>query len=234
MEPFAMLVRVNLDEVPPVIDVHPPHEPIHGWRDFLLHLTTITIGLLIALSLEGLVEWQHHRHLVHEAEASLHAEIQANANKMPGIIANLQKHENEIKNDIATLQYIQQNHKKPEHYSGFDLGFNFQQFADEGWKTAQSTDALSYMPYARAQEYGLIYGIQADFITAQQQATRDLLITTGSFANDVDDHANDPTGGQAGSMKDKIGALQGELWLVDTHVQVLDKVYKDFLAAHPN
>jgi hypothetical protein len=35
-----------------VIEVHPPEEPLHGWRDFLIHLATITIGLLIALSLE--------------------------------------------------------------------------------------------------------------------------------------------------------------------------------------
>lgn len=27
-------------------------------RDFFLHIFTITVGLLIALSLEGLVEWQ--------------------------------------------------------------------------------------------------------------------------------------------------------------------------------
>jgi hypothetical protein len=40
-----------------MLDVHSPHEPIIGWKDFLLHLFTITIGLLIALSLEGTVEW---------------------------------------------------------------------------------------------------------------------------------------------------------------------------------
>jgi hypothetical protein len=42
-----------------VLDVHPPHEPVHGWRDFFVHPATITIGLLIALSLEGCVEWRH-------------------------------------------------------------------------------------------------------------------------------------------------------------------------------
>ena len=73
---------MNLDEVPPVIDVHPPHQPIHGWRDFFLHLATISIGLLIALSLEGLVEWQHHRHLVHEAQASLYGEIKTNESRL--------------------------------------------------------------------------------------------------------------------------------------------------------
>jgi hypothetical protein len=40
----------------PMLDVHPPHEPAHSWRDILIHLATITIGLFIALSLEGRVE----------------------------------------------------------------------------------------------------------------------------------------------------------------------------------
>ena len=33
-----------------------PHEKIHGFKDFLVHLFTITIGLLIALGLEGCAE----------------------------------------------------------------------------------------------------------------------------------------------------------------------------------
>ena len=46
-----------------MIEVHPPDEKIHGVRDFLLHLFTITIGLLIALGLEAGVERLHHHHL---------------------------------------------------------------------------------------------------------------------------------------------------------------------------
>ena len=68
-----------------MLDVHVPHEKIHGLRDFFLHLFTITIGLLIALSLEGCVEWQHHRHLVREAEAALHDEIENNAKQVANI-----------------------------------------------------------------------------------------------------------------------------------------------------
>jgi hypothetical protein len=48
-------------------DIHPPHQAAHRWRDIFIHLATITVGLFIALSLEGCVEWQHHRHLVREA-----------------------------------------------------------------------------------------------------------------------------------------------------------------------
>jgi hypothetical protein len=45
-----------------MLDVHPPHAPTHTWRDFLIHIATIVIGLLIAVGLEQTVEWLHHRH----------------------------------------------------------------------------------------------------------------------------------------------------------------------------
>lgn len=60
------------------MDVHPPHGAIHSWRDFFVHLVVITLGLLIALGLEGVVGWGHNKHLVHTAEANLRAELLAN------------------------------------------------------------------------------------------------------------------------------------------------------------
>src|SRR5260370_7262311 len=85
----------------PVLDVHPPHEPIYGWREFFIHLATITIGLLIALSLEGCVEFWHHRSLVHEAEASMQIEIEANAREVQKALHNVPKDQSLLKNDIA-------------------------------------------------------------------------------------------------------------------------------------
>jgi hypothetical protein len=45
-----------------MLDVHPPHAPTHTWRDFLLHIATIVIGLLIAIGLEQSVEALHRHH----------------------------------------------------------------------------------------------------------------------------------------------------------------------------
>ncbi len=58
-----------------MLDVHAPHGKVEGWKDFFVHLFTITIGLLIALGLEGCVEWQHHRHLAAESKDALRGEI---------------------------------------------------------------------------------------------------------------------------------------------------------------
>lgn len=223
---------MNLDEVPTVLDVHPPHEPIHGWRDFFLHLVTITIGLLIALSLEGLVEWQHHRHLVHEAEASLHVEIESNAKGLPDALAGLHKNQTDLKHDVEVLKYIIKNHKDPEHAS-MSIGSGIQSFDDVSWKTAQSTTALSYMPYARAEEYADIYTTQAELYGAEQQAARDAIISLAPFMNmtDKDSHLAEA---QANDIKQKIEVLQGQLTLVENFMSSLDRSYKKFLAAHPS
>jgi hypothetical protein len=46
----------------PMFDVHAPHQIIHTWKDFLVHIGAITIGLLLAVGLEQTVEYVHHRH----------------------------------------------------------------------------------------------------------------------------------------------------------------------------
>jgi hypothetical protein len=62
------------------MEVHPPEHAIHTWRDFLIHMGTICLGLLIAIGLEQSVESLHRhnerralqRQLLEEAEANDH------------------------------------------------------------------------------------------------------------------------------------------------------------------
>src|ERR1022692_3960716 len=55
----------------PMLDVHPPHQSTHTWKDFFIHLATIVVGLLIAISLEQSVEYIHHRHQLAETRDAL-------------------------------------------------------------------------------------------------------------------------------------------------------------------
>lgn len=43
----------------PMLDVHPPHHAIESWKQYLLHMSTIVLGLLIAIGLEQTVEAVH-------------------------------------------------------------------------------------------------------------------------------------------------------------------------------
>jgi hypothetical protein len=220
-----------LDEVSPVLDVHPPHEPVHGWRDFLLHILTITIGLLIALGLEGCVEWQHHRHLVHEAEASLHAEIEGNANGLQGVLNDVHKQQADLKHDVEVLDDMIKNPKSHIH-KNMSISFRSVKFDDVSWKTAQSTGALSYMSYDTAAKYASIYSLQEELEKAQMQGTRDTVISIGPILNVPD--TTDPTPSEAQFIKEHIEIVQGQLILIESLVTGLDAEYKKFLAAHPS
>jgi hypothetical protein len=214
-----------------VLDVHPPHEPLYGWRDFFIHLTTITIGLLIALSLEGCVEWQHHRHLVHEAEASLGVEIRSNAQGLQRTLDDVHKRQETLREDVVVLKKIIANPKVPNHDS-MSIDFHISGFEDVSWKTAQSTGALSYMPYERAKDYSDLYGQQDLVEEAEKQAARDAILSLAPFANSKKGDPN-PSAEEAIMIKQRIEILQGQLLLVEAVVSSLDGNYKKFIAAHP-
>ncbi len=61
-----------------MLDIHPPHHAATTWRDFFIHIATITIGLFIAIGLEQTVEAIHHLHQRHQLEEHLREELRGN------------------------------------------------------------------------------------------------------------------------------------------------------------
>jgi hypothetical protein len=61
-----------------MLDVHPPHAPTHTWRDFFVHIATITVGLLIAIGLEQTIEALHHQHERRDLEDQMRTESERN------------------------------------------------------------------------------------------------------------------------------------------------------------
>jgi hypothetical protein len=61
-----------------MLEVHSPHLSIHTWKDFLIHIATITIGLLIAVGLEQSVEALHHRHQREQLEDQMRDVFETN------------------------------------------------------------------------------------------------------------------------------------------------------------
>lgn len=141
-----------------MVDVHAPHEKIHGFRDFLLHIFTITVGLLIALSLEGAVEWRHHRHLREEADANLAQEIRDNQKDLAAARAAFTKERDSL---IATLKFLQArgaNQPYEVHNMAFPLTLSSLQ--NSGWRTASATGALGYMEYPHVQRFATAYQLR--------------------------------------------------------------------------
>jgi len=93
------------------VDVHPPRQPIHTWKDFLLHLLTITIGLFIALTLEAAVDSAHHRHLVRDAHKNVRREIEANQKVYAKNVRDLRLNRNQLARNIDQLRELRNGKK---------------------------------------------------------------------------------------------------------------------------
>ena len=140
------------------MDIEPPHHPIETKRDFFLHLFTITCGLLIALSLESLVEWGHHRAVVREARENIRREIEDNKKASTADIENLQKDEALFKTNLSAERTLRDNPKA--HGLTIGSSFSWSSTSDSAWRTARETGALAYMPYAEVQRYADVYNQQ--------------------------------------------------------------------------
>jgi hypothetical protein len=141
------------------MEVHAPHEPIHTWRDFFIHIATITIGLLIALGLEAAVEALHHRHLREETRENLHAEIQQNQPVFAKDMRYLDSEIRELKADIVLLQRLRAHqHTQPGESLRFTWGWDGT--AETAWQTAKDTGALALMDNQVVQQYDGIYSQQ--------------------------------------------------------------------------
>src|ERR1700678_2306891 len=80
-EPENPLPPSTQEEPAPMLDVHPAHHAASTWRDFFIHIATIVLGLLIAVSLEQTVEYIHHRGELTEARRALATERKINISR---------------------------------------------------------------------------------------------------------------------------------------------------------
>jgi hypothetical protein len=140
-----------------MLDVHPPHESVHTWRDFFIHIATICVGLLIAIGLEQAVEALHHYHQRHQLEAQLHDEAQRNLDLTQGNLGRLKRQRAWIDAAIVSLNTapvtngrIPRNVIPPEG-NIFDVGlFDPSQTV---WAVAKASGTVGLLPEDEAQVY---------------------------------------------------------------------------------
>jgi hypothetical protein len=140
------------------MDIHAPMEPVHTWKDVAIHLSIMTVGLFIALMLESLVEYAHHRHIVAEARANIRQELEANHEAAQQDLVFLQQSGDTVQQNVQTIHALSTH---PKHFKGSLINkMSFSSFGDAAWRTARDTGALSYMPYEEVQRYSDLYGLE--------------------------------------------------------------------------
>ncbi len=151
-----------------MLDVHPPEHGIHGFRDFSLHLFTITVGLLIAIGLEQSVEAIHHRHQRHEAEATIRQELRENRDTLMRARNVMMVEQTNLVLILDFLKARLQN--RVVDASGLNLQFNEGALQDAAWRTANTTGVTTYMDYKQVQAFSVAYKEQTQFEEMERNA----------------------------------------------------------------
>jgi hypothetical protein len=171
----------------PVKVAPPPKAPRkYSLVDYVFQFITITAGVLIALLINGLVQWNDNRALVAEARATIAREIASNKkdldSTLEGMDADILKLESALKFADELLT------KKKTSVNELNFHINLADLSASGWRTAERTGALSHMDYEEVQRLSLLYDFQ-DLIGQQQRALVSQLsevtaILSGSFDPD--------------------------------------------------
>jgi hypothetical protein len=143
-----------------MLDVHAPHESIHTWRDFFIHIATIVVGLCIAVGLEQTVEFFHHREQIARTREELRAERELNRlHRYPDAVEVFRFEVAELVNNLLVLHYIQQRPGTPQEKLPGILLWQTRRtpFSDSAWETAQQSNITALMPQDEVYQYSLLY-----------------------------------------------------------------------------
>lgn len=151
-----------------MLEVHPPEHAPHSVRDFFLHIFTITIGLLIALGLESMVEWRHHVHLGHQAAETMRRELEENRKDLQDVVNAAPEEQRNFK-DLLLFSREREAGKVTDRH-GIRMFMKLASLHDASWQTASATGALSYMPYEEAERFASAYTLQKQFLELQSGA----------------------------------------------------------------
>jgi hypothetical protein len=223
------------------MDIEPPHGPVETWRDFFVHLVIITLGLLIALALEGIVGYIHERHLVHEANANITAEMRDNQKDVEDSVKATAQYQQDMRHLIALMEDVKAGKKMN---GSVNITFEKADLNTASWKTAAATGAIAYMRYRNVKRYEDIYGLQEDFELAQDRAMDSWANVYAPFMHFIGQNTDDTDNAkaarltdaqlaQADKIEEQTQMYIGRLIAVESIGKALDRDYTRYLQ-HPN
>ena len=158
------------------MEIHAPKAP-HSLSEFFRELLTITAGILIALSLEGIIEWSHHRHLVREARENITSEVLANDNDLQSSLKSFGNSASQLHRILDVVHALEKDRNyKPQQFS---YSWNIAELHTTSWNTAAATGAVSYMPYPEVKRYTEIYDLQREYASLQDEQLKASISVTG-------------------------------------------------------
>jgi hypothetical protein len=142
-----------------MLDVHAPHDGIHTWGSFFVHVATICVGLLIAIGLEQTVEFFHHRHQLNESRESLRSEHEDNRRLMDYRLREFRRYNKVLQGNLADFIYLQQHPGTPIEKLPEPLSWSAIQIGayTSAWSSAKLSNITALMSPGELHRYERVY-----------------------------------------------------------------------------
>jgi hypothetical protein len=145
------------------MDIHAPESPIRSVKDFLVHLGTVTVGILIALGLEQIVEARHRAHLAAQAVEGFRTELGQNREAIEAVLAAMPGLRKTIDTELAALATPA---TPPRRIVFPDIDMDL--VADASWQSAVATQALNEIDETTLRRYAVAYGVDRLFLQQEE------------------------------------------------------------------
>lgn len=152
------------------MEIHPPAKHMESVKDYLIHLSMMTIGLLLALGLDQAVEAHRHHELAEQAKESIVSEIRDNKKEIDSERPRVAHNVENLKHSLAVIEQLLAHRKLTA--MEITIGASGASLNSTAWTTASSTGAFAYMGYAEAKRFARSYQIQTILEHVQDDALR--------------------------------------------------------------
>jgi hypothetical protein len=214
----------------PRMEIHPILHPIRSLKEVSVHVGIVTIGIVIALSFEGCLEWAHNRALVEEARQNLRNEIANNQKDVQLVLKSLETAKPRFSRAIELLGNSSSipDHDgemtslfNPNGQNALSYGFTLAWLNTASYQTAQVSGAFALMEYDEVRRFAEIYDPQALFHRAQDSASTGVrtvvMLGPSVLAN--------PTPAEIDDMERQLRLALGGLLEVERWASILNQRY---------
>ena len=127
--------------------------------EWLFQLTTITLGVLIALSFDAALKWNADRTLLSAARANIALEIADNRRDLERHLAAFADRLARIDTMLKLIGELEAGTEPTVRE--IDLGMGMPSLSTAAWQTAERTGALALMEYVEVQRLADVYALQS-------------------------------------------------------------------------
>jgi hypothetical protein len=148
-----------------------------SWRGAIVEIVLITVGVLVALSVDSITEWRRDRTLLAEARANIASELHDNRKELEENLKRANDLDGQILHALDMLDILARGEVLKQQT--VEITISLADLQNVSRATADLTGALALMDYSEVKRYASVYSHQDRFLSMQNEAVGHV---TRSFA----------------------------------------------------